>query len=94
MNAAPIAAAARSGAVGDADGLQAGDDADVDDDLAPAVEDAVHERPELADLAGRAGERAVEHVEDAADEHDDAADEPQLQSRARIGPDDGDARSR
>ena len=58
--------------------VQAGDDADVHDDLAPAVEDAVHERAERADLAGRPGERAVEHVEDAADEDDDAADEPLL----------------
>ncbi len=57
---------------------RADDDAEVDDGLAPAVEDRVHERAELADLAGRPGQRAVEHVEDAADEDDDAADEPQL----------------
>ena len=33
-----------------------------------------------ADLAGRPGERAVEHVEDAADEDDDPADHPRLQA--------------
>ena len=51
-------------------------DAEVDDGLTPPVEDGVHEGPEPADLAGRPGERAVEHVEDAADEHDDTADGP------------------
>ena len=75
--------------VGDADGLQRGHDADVHDDLAGAVEDAVHERAEGAGLAGRPGERAVEHVEDAADEDDQAADEPQLLAD-EDGPDDGD----
>ena len=70
----------------------ADDDADVDDHLAPPIEDRVHERPELADLAGRAGERPVEHVEGATDEHDDAADRASC-SRAdedRAGDGDGE----
>ena len=60
-----------------ADGT-AGDDAEVDDDLAPPIEDGVQERTESADLAGRSGEGAVEHVEDAADEDDDPAQRPAL----------------
>src|SRR5689334_1044136 len=36
-------------------------DAHVDDRLAPAIERGVHERAGLADLAGRAGDHAVEH---------------------------------
>src|SRR4029077_5514008 len=64
------------------------DDADVDDHLAPAIEDRVHEGPERADLAGRPRERAIEHVERAADEDDDPADEPLL------GPDEDGAGDR
>ena len=74
-------------AVGDPDRLEAGRDAEVDDHLAGAVEDRVHERAEVADPAGRPGERAVEHVEDAAQEDDDAAGEPEL-----LGDEDGAAR--
>ena len=72
------------------DAGSARDDAEVDDRLAPAIEDGVHERAELADLARRPGERAVEHVEDAAEEDDDAADEPEL-GRPATGTDDRDA---
>ena len=46
----------------------AGRDADVDDALAGPVEDRVHEGAELRRLAGRPRERAVEQVEDAADD--------------------------
>ena len=41
----------------------ADDDADVDDALAPAVEDAVHEGAQRARRAGGAGHGTVEHVE-------------------------------
>jgi hypothetical protein len=68
-------------------------DADVDDRLAPAIEDRIHEGAPRAGLARGPGERTVEHVEDAAAEHDETADEPPLgpeQDRS----DDGVIRSR
>ena len=89
MNAAPRAADARIATGSDAGEDAAPGDPEVDDRLAPAVEHGVHERAERADLAGRPGERAVEHVEGAADEDDDAADEPELGSEQRRA-DDGD----
>ena len=61
-------------------GRQAGHEADVDEGLAPAIEDGVHEGAELADLARRPGQGAVEHVEDAAGEDDEAADQPELEA--------------
>ena len=56
-------------------------DAEVDDALAPAVEDRVHERAELRRLAGRPGERAVEQVEDAAEDDEEAGEDPALEAR-------------
>ena len=57
-------------------------DPEVDDRLAPAVEHRVHERAERADLASP-GRAAIEHVEDPADEHDEAADQPELGGQQR-----------
>ena len=62
-------------------------DADVDDALAPAVEDRVHERAELRRLAGRPGEGAVEEVEDAAEDDEDAGEDPDLGGRDDRGDD-------
>ena len=69
---------------------EADDEAHVDDRLARAVEDRVEERAELAALAGRAGQRAIEHVERGAKADDQAGRDPQLDGR-QIGADDGDA---
>ena len=57
-------------------------DARVDEVLAGPVERRVEEGTELRGLAGRSGERAVEEVEDAEREHEDARDEPQLGAAA------------
>ena len=50
----------------------AGDDPDVDDALAPAIERRVEEGPEPGDPVLGAGEPAVEHVEGAAEDHDES----------------------
>ena len=71
----------------------AGDDPDVDDALAPAVEGGVEEGPEAGDAVLGAGEAAVEHVERAAEEDEGGGREPCLGRRA-AGGDAGDAGSR
>ena len=72
-------------------------DARVGKVLAGPVERRVEERPELRRLAGRASQCAIEEIEDAEGEHQDARDEPQLGGRGRRSdgrpdePDHGDA---
>ena len=78
MNAAAIAAAARAAPFASPRRSQSDDETDVDDGLARAVESRVHEGAELAGLAGRAGERAIEQVEGGTK----ADDEPRPGSRA------------
>ena len=90
MNAAAIAAAARDGAVRVTEPQQPDDEADVDDGLARAIERRVHECAELARLASRAGERAVEQVECGTETDDQAGRDPEL-DRGQVRADDGDA---
>ena len=58
----------------------AGDDADVDE-ASPQRSKTESMNAPSGCLAGRARERAVEQVEDATDEDDDAADQPLLARR-------------
>jgi hypothetical protein len=81
--------ASERGAVRPAAGVEAGDEPHIDERFAPPIEYAVHERPEAADAARRPGERAIEHVEDAAGEDDDSAGQPELAGQ-QDGPDRGD----
>ena len=81
MNAETIAAPVRRAGQVLAELQGAEQDADVDDALAPAVEDRVHERAELADLVGRPCQRAVEQVEDAAEHDQEAGEDPRLDAR-------------
>ena len=92
------------GGEGDAETGEAGDrrgardrgaerDARVDEVLAGPVERRVEEGPELRRLAGRPSQGAIEEIEDAEREHEDARDEPQLGGRGRRrdgGPDEPD----
>ena len=87
MKAEAIAAADEDGSQVEAGGDAARGDADVDDALAPAVEDGVHERAEPRRLAGRPGEGAVEEVEDAAEDDEDAGEDPGLGGRDDRGDD-------
>ncbi len=63
-------------------GLRAADDdADVDDTLTPAVEDAVHEGTQSTDRASGPGHGTVEHVEAGTERGHDARQQPPLQGR-------------
>ena len=64
-------------------GHAADGDTDVDDRLAGPVEGGVEERAEPGGAARGAGERAVEQVEDAEGEDEDARQEPGLRGRRR-----------
>src|SRR3970040_1314906 len=64
--------------------------ADVDGALTPAVEGGVHEGPELRGGAGGPGDRAVEHVEGAAGDRDQAGRDPPLEAGGDSGHDGAD----
>ena len=78
MTAAAIAAAAIAAPSSWLARIEGGNDADVNDHLASAVEDAVHECAELARGVGRPCEGAVEEVEGRAEADHEPGNQPQL----------------
>ena len=86
MNAAPMAAAARIGAQAEP-GIDAADAMPSRRRPRPRSNTESRNAPSRLTCSGRPGERAVEQVEDAADDHDDAGDQPALGAASDRGDD-------